>query len=121
MTILTRAQRRTLDFLSRFIGERGEAPLLDEIARGIGIHSRGVVHRYLKALEEAGGVCVLPPRPLGVELGGGRGSSLGPPPGGGGAAGAPPWGVEGGGGGGLASLFLGVGGVGPRGEARALG
>jgi|TARA_B100000959_G_scaffold225397_1_gene239517 repressor LexA len=109
MAILTRAQRRTLDFLSRFIGERGEAPLLDEIARGIGIHSRGVVHRYLKALEEAGLIRIHPRRHRGIELMGGRESVLALPLAGRIAAGQPIEAIEGQEEISLADFFLGPG------------
>lgn len=52
--MLTAKEQQTLDFISHYVAEQGYAPTIAEIADGIGIRSRGVVHRYIKALEEAG-------------------------------------------------------------------
>ena len=51
--MLTLAQRKTEDFIRQFFDKNGYAPTASEIAEGIGIKSRGVVHRYLKALVNA--------------------------------------------------------------------
>ncbi len=47
---LTRKQTLTLDFIERYIARHATSPKLQEIAEGIGIHSRGVAHRYVQAL-----------------------------------------------------------------------
>ncbi|HEB82797.1 MAG TPA: repressor LexA [Gammaproteobacteria bacterium] len=51
---LTRKQQQTLDFIQRYIARHATAPKLREIAEGIGIRSRGVAHRYVQALSDAG-------------------------------------------------------------------
>lgn len=51
---LTDNQRKTLDFIQRYIAIHGVSPKLQEIAKGIGISSRGVAHRYVQALADAG-------------------------------------------------------------------
>ena len=45
---------KILDFIRRFIEQRGLAPTIGEIQRGLNISSKSVVDRYLKALEEDG-------------------------------------------------------------------
>lgn len=52
--MLTDSQRKTLEFIQHYIARHGFAPKLQEIAEGIGIRSRGVAHRYVKALIDAG-------------------------------------------------------------------
>lgn len=68
MVVLTDSQRRTYEFICKFIREHAYAPKLPEIAEGIGIHSRGVVHRYIKALENAGLIEIIPKRHRGIRL-----------------------------------------------------
>jgi repressor LexA len=51
---LTDKQRRVLDFIQRYNAIHMVPPKLQEIAEGIGIRSRGVAHRYVQALIEAG-------------------------------------------------------------------
>lgn len=51
---LTDKQRKVLDFIQRYVALHEVAPKLQEIAEGIGIASRGVVHRYVQALVDAG-------------------------------------------------------------------
>ena len=53
-TTLTRKQQHTLDFIQRYIARHATGPKLREIAEGIGIRSRGVAHRYVQALSDAG-------------------------------------------------------------------
>ena len=48
--MLTDSQRKTLAFIRHYVAQHGYAPKLQEIAAGIGIQSRGVVHRYVQAL-----------------------------------------------------------------------
>lgn len=54
--MLSERERDVLDFIADFIREEGKAPLLTEIATGLGIQSKGVIHRYISALEEAGAI-----------------------------------------------------------------
>jgi repressor LexA len=51
---LTDRQREVLDFIERYIAIHTIPPKLQEIASGIGIASRGVAHRYVQALCDAG-------------------------------------------------------------------
>jgi len=69
--MLTQSQQKTLDFIRNFIAEQGHAPTLAEIAEGIGIRSKGVVHRYVQALSEAGEIELLSGRHRGIQLPGG--------------------------------------------------
>lgn len=52
--MLTEREQATLRFIADYILKYRKAPLLTEIAEGLGIHSKGVVHRYLSVLEEQG-------------------------------------------------------------------
>lgn len=71
---LTDNQRKVLDFIQRYVAIHEVAPKLQEIAEGIGISSRGVAHRYVQALVDAGfletnsgkhrGIRLLPPHPV---------------------------------------------------------
>ena len=77
MQILTNKQQLTLDFIQRYVAMHAVAPKLQEIADGIGISSRGVAHRYVQALIDAGfitmnngkhrGIHLLKPNPHRVE------------------------------------------------------
>ena len=51
---LTGKQHQTFQFICRYISQQGYSPTEDEIAAGIGISSRGVVHRYLTVLANQG-------------------------------------------------------------------
>ena len=52
--MLTEREQTTLQFIQSYIAKHAKAPLLTEIAEGLGIQSKGVVHRYLSVLEEQG-------------------------------------------------------------------
>jgi repressor LexA len=66
--MLTTAQHKTLAFIRRYLNRRGYAPSLEEIAEGIGITSKGSVHRYVQALAEEGYIRLIPGRKRGIEL-----------------------------------------------------
>ena len=66
--MLTDSQRKTLNFIRQYQAEHGRAPTMSEIAEGIGIRSRGVVHRYVQALADAGELVLLPGRHRGIQL-----------------------------------------------------
>ena len=53
-SILTDKEYKTYEFIEKYSQKYGKYPLLTEIAKGIGIKSKGVAHRYVKALEKAG-------------------------------------------------------------------
>jgi repressor LexA len=66
--MLTLAQQKTLDYLRQYWRKHDRSPSLTEIAAGIGITSKGVVHRYVQALIEAGYVVQTPGRKRGLRL-----------------------------------------------------
>ena len=65
---LTDKQRLTLDFIERYVATHTVAPKLQEIADGIGIRSRGVAHRYVQALVDAGFIALNNGRHRGIQL-----------------------------------------------------
>lgn len=66
--MITQSQKRTYDFIQEYIAKHDLAPTMAEIAAGIGIKSRGVVHRYVKALEEEGLINMTPNRHRNIHL-----------------------------------------------------
>jgi len=66
--MLTPSQLKTLRFIQQFIEQNEYAPTTSEIAHGIGIRSRGVVHRYLKALAAKGAITLKPNRHRNIRL-----------------------------------------------------
>jgi repressor LexA len=68
MQQLTDKQQLTLDFIQRYIAIHTVSPKLQEIAEGIGIRSRGVAHRYVQALADAGFISVNEGRHRGIQL-----------------------------------------------------
>ena len=51
--MLTEKENLVYRFIMRYQEKHGVSPLLREIANGIGINSKGVVHRYIKSLEKS--------------------------------------------------------------------
>lgn len=66
--MLTMSQRRTYEFIRQYISDNRFSPTVAEIAEGIGIKSRGVVHRYLQALVSAGVITLTPNRHRNIRL-----------------------------------------------------
>jgi repressor LexA len=66
--MLTPAQQRTLDFIRGYILREGYAPSLAEIALGLGVSSKGSMHKQVQALAAAGAIRLLPGRKRGIEL-----------------------------------------------------
>ena len=60
--------REVYDFIQAYTARHGYAPKLREIAGHLGITSRGVVHRYVRALKEEGLVHIEPDRARGIRL-----------------------------------------------------
>ncbi len=60
--------RQVYDFIRAYSARHGYAPKLREIAQHLGIASRGVVHRHLRALETEGLIAIEPDRARGVRL-----------------------------------------------------
>ncbi len=52
--MLTEREQDTLNFITQYYIREHKAPLLVEIAQGLGIQSKGVIHRYLSSLEDKG-------------------------------------------------------------------
>jgi repressor LexA len=52
--MLTEREQDTLNFITQYYIRERKAPLLAEIAQGLGIQSKGVIHRYLSSLEDKG-------------------------------------------------------------------
>lgn len=67
-TLLSPRERDTYDFIRRFLARHGRAPLLTEVAAGLGIRSKGTVHRYVRAVARAGLIELLPGRHRGIRL-----------------------------------------------------
>ncbi|MEZ4278944.1 MAG: transcriptional repressor LexA [Myxococcota bacterium] len=51
---LTRRQREVLDFVSRFVAEKGYSPSLEEIAAAFDLSSVATVHKHVKHLVDKG-------------------------------------------------------------------
>lgn len=66
--MLTAKQHQTYQFIRKYMLEHNLAPTEAEIAEGIGIKSRGVVHRYVTALADHGMIEVLPGRRRNIRL-----------------------------------------------------
>jgi len=66
--MLSARQQDAYRFIRDYIARQGRAPLLEEIASGLGIRSKGVVHRYVQALAEEGYIELLPGRHRGILL-----------------------------------------------------
>lgn len=66
--MLTLAQHRVFRFIKAYWSNNQYAPTTAEIAEGIGIKSRGVVHRYLKALEDHGYIRLAPNKKRNITL-----------------------------------------------------
>lgn len=74
----TDRSRQVYDFIRAYVARHGYAPKLREIAAHLGIASRGVVHRHLRALEQEGLVSIEPDRARGIRLRKGRGAAARP-------------------------------------------
>jgi repressor LexA len=66
----TDRERAVYDFVRAYTRRHGVPPKLREIAEHLGIRSRGVVHRYLRALESEGLLAIEPEVARGVRLAG---------------------------------------------------
>lgn len=66
--MLTSGQHKTLDFIRQYMAREGFAPTLSEIAEGLGVRSRGSMHRQVQALADAGYITLLAGRKRGIQL-----------------------------------------------------
>ena len=64
----TPSQDKVLRFIRDHLASRGHAPSLSAIAVGLGLRSKGVVHRHVQALVEQGYLNVEPGRHHGIAL-----------------------------------------------------
>jgi repressor LexA len=75
--MLTARQSDVYRFIRDFIAAHGQGPLLAEIAEGVGMRSKGTVHRYVQSLVQAGWVEWMPGRHRGIRLARGEGDPEG--------------------------------------------
>jgi len=66
--MLTPAQQRALDFIRQYYVRQGFAPTLAEITLGLGVSSKGSMHKQVQALADAGVIRLTPGRKRGIEL-----------------------------------------------------
>jgi len=66
--MLSTRQEQAFCFIRDYIAEHGHGPLLDEISTALGIRSRGVAHRYVQALADAGLLLLERGRHRGIRL-----------------------------------------------------
>jgi len=66
--MLSRREQDTYDFICNYINEHQQGPLLEEIAIGLGIKSKGVVHRYVQTLAKAELIELISGRHRGIQL-----------------------------------------------------
>ena len=66
--MLSRREQDTYQLLCEYFAEHQQAPTLEEIASMLGISSKGVVHRYLRALENEGLIELISGRHRGIQL-----------------------------------------------------
>lgn len=66
--MLTRAQHKAFEFIKRYIFTHQFSPTVEEVAKGIGISSKGVAYRYIKALEQVGLIKLVPNRQRNIIL-----------------------------------------------------
>jgi len=66
--MLTASQHKALSFIREYIASNGYSPSFSDIATGLGIKSRGVVHRYVHALADSGHIRLAPGRQRNIQL-----------------------------------------------------
>ncbi len=66
--MLTSAQIKTLNFIRQFIAQHDYAPTLTEIVEGLGLRSKGSLHKHVHALANAGYLTVTPGLQRGLQL-----------------------------------------------------
>lgn len=66
--MLTLSQKKVYEFIKQFIKTHRHSPTIAEIAQGIGIKSRGVVHRYVTALVSERLIEVIPGHRRNIKL-----------------------------------------------------
>lgn len=64
----SKKQSNVYEFIRHYILKHGFSPSMSEIAKGIGIQSKGVVHRYVHALVEKGFLSIEPNQHRNIRL-----------------------------------------------------
>ena len=65
---LTKRQQEILDFVKRYVGERGYPPTVRDIGKAIGLTSSSTVHAHLANLEKLGVLRRDPTKPRAIEV-----------------------------------------------------
>ena len=68
-TILTKRQKEVLDFITRFVDEKGYSPSLMEIGENFGLTSVATVHKHVTTLQQKGFLVRGPHQSRSIELG----------------------------------------------------
>lgn len=66
--MLTVSQQKVYDFIQHYMKEHKHSPTMAEIAKAIGIKSRGVVHRYVSVLANQGLINIIPGHRRNIKL-----------------------------------------------------
>lgn len=66
--MLSQREQDAYNFIRNYIITHGQGPLLTEIAKGMGIQSKGVAHRYVQSLSDQGLIVLLQGRHRGIQL-----------------------------------------------------
>lgn len=66
--MLTESQHKALVFIRNYIATKGYSPSYADIAQGLGIKSRGVVHRHVHALADSGYIELTPGRQRNIQI-----------------------------------------------------
>lgn len=66
--MLSKREQDAYAFICDYIAQHEQGPLLDEIAQGLGIRSRGVAHRYVQSLAQKAFIELVPGRHRGIQL-----------------------------------------------------
>ncbi len=64
----TPGQHKTLTFIRQFIARHEYSPTLTEIAAGLGLSSKGSLHKHVQALADAGYLRIVPGQHRGIQL-----------------------------------------------------
>lgn len=66
--VLSKREQDAYTFIRDYIAQHEQGPILDEIAQGLGIRSRGVAHRYVQSLAQKELIKLVPGRHRGIQL-----------------------------------------------------
>ena len=66
--MLSQREQDAYNFIRNYIISHNRGPLLTEIAKGMGIQSKGVAHRYVQSLADQGLIVLLQGRHRGIQL-----------------------------------------------------